>query len=409
MTPNGRSNPPHDLQSLLVQARTQIVKYLPRHLDADKMIYVGLETVRADSFLRQCEPLSIVQAVLEASQLGLMLGNKLGHAYLVPRRDKKANNILKCQLLIGYRGFIALAHRTGNVSSIYPAIVHAGDQFSLELGTGRQLVHVPVLDPAKLGDWIGAYAVVEFRDGRTDFEWMTRQDIEKVKQCSESASEAWSPWRRFEDEMIKKSPIRRMAKRLCLSSEDMTLVEAAVRDEYREMGVEETQTTISAIGEPRRSLPAASSNGQGNRTAKPAIREPQRRADSQPKNGQASGQAKPGGATSKQPPSGSGANGTAPPNGTQSTPMTLRGVIGPVEADASGKTLRSNGNGVEYVVFKISHNGSATTVYSKRTDMLPEIARRQGREATVRLILVTDQTHRYHVLDGFTEGLDRGH
>ena len=56
-----------------------------------------------------------------------------------------------------------------------------------------------------------------------------------MKQCSDSAGEAWSPWRRFEDEMIKKSPIRRMAKRLCLSSEDMTLVEAAVRDEYREM------------------------------------------------------------------------------------------------------------------------------------------------------------------------------
>ena len=53
MTPSGRSNPPQDLKSLLVQARTQIVKYLPRHLDADKMIYVALETVRADSFLRQ--------------------------------------------------------------------------------------------------------------------------------------------------------------------------------------------------------------------------------------------------------------------------------------------------------------------------------------------------------------------
>src|SRR3974377_1261474 len=101
------------VQGLLVRSRGQIVKYLPRHLDADKMIYVALETVRADSFLRQCEPLSIVQAVLEASQLGLMLGNKLGHAYLVPRRDKKANNILKCQLLIGYRGFIALGDRAG--------------------------------------------------------------------------------------------------------------------------------------------------------------------------------------------------------------------------------------------------------------------------------------------------------
>ncbi len=71
MTPNGRSNPPEDLQSLLAQARAQIIKYLPRHLDADKMIYVALETVRADSFLRQCEPLSIVQAVLEASHPAL--------------------------------------------------------------------------------------------------------------------------------------------------------------------------------------------------------------------------------------------------------------------------------------------------------------------------------------------------
>jgi len=123
MSLSGNSDPRPDLQSLLLQSRGQIVKYLPRHLDADKMIYVALETVRADSFLRQCEPQSIVQAVLEASQLGLMLGNKLGHAYLAPRREKKTNT-LKCLLLIGYRGFIALAHRTGKVSSIHPAMVH---------------------------------------------------------------------------------------------------------------------------------------------------------------------------------------------------------------------------------------------------------------------------------------------
>jgi len=403
MSQSVNSNAARALETLLVQARTQIVKYLPRHLDADKMIYVALETVRADSFLRQCEPLSIVQAVLEASQLGLMLGNKLGHAYLAPRRDKKSNT-LKCQLLIGYRGFIALAHRTGKVSSIFSAIVYRGDQFSLKLGTGRHLGHVPLLDPVKRGEWIGAYAVVEFRDGRTDFEWMTRQEIEKVKQCSESVSEAWSPWRRFEDEMIKKSPIRRMAKRLCLSSEDMTLVEAAVRDEYREMGVEEAQAAVPAIREPQRSLPAAGPNGQGDRTAKPAICEPQRKADSQPNNGQANGLPKPGDPTSKQPPAGSGANGTAPQNCAQSRPITLRGVIGPIEADTSGKTLRSNGKGVEYVVFKISDNGSATTVYCKRPDILPEISRRQGREAVARVTVVTDENHQYHVLEGFAEG-----
>ncbi len=71
MTPIGRSNPPQDLHSLLFQARVQIFKYLPRHLDADKMIFVALKTVRVDSFLRQCESLSIVQAVLEASHPAL--------------------------------------------------------------------------------------------------------------------------------------------------------------------------------------------------------------------------------------------------------------------------------------------------------------------------------------------------
>jgi RecT family len=233
---------------------------------------------------------------------------------------------------------------------------------------------------------------------------MTRQEIEKVKHCSDSAGEAWSPWRRFEDEMIKKSPIRRMAKRICLSSEDMMLVEAAVRDEYREMGVEETPTAVTARREPQRSLPPVGASGQGGRTAKPAIREPQRKGRPPQNNGQGVVPANPGNVKPTQPPAGSGANGAAPPNGTQSKPITLRGVIGPIEADAAGNTIRHNGNGVEYVVFKIVHNGSATTVYSKRSELLSEIARRQGTEASARLSIVTDQNRGYHVLEGFREG-----
>jgi hypothetical protein len=233
---------------------------------------------------------------------------------------------------------------------------------------------------------------------------MSQQEIEKVKQCSESANDPWSPWRRFEDEMIKKSPIRRMAKRLCLSSEDMTLVEAAVRDEYRELGIEELHTAIPAAGEPQRTRPPAGLNGQRNHATKPVIREPQRKAQPQPNNGQAAGVPNAENGKTKQQPAGPAANSTVPSNGGQSKPISLRGVVGPIEANTSGKTLRRNGNGVEYVVFKISHNGSATTVYCKETKMLPEIARRQGRQAVARLSVVTDQNHQYHVLDGFAEG-----
>jgi recombination protein RecT len=377
-----------------VLVKGQIVKYLPRHLDADKMIYVALETVRSDSFLRQCEPLSIVKAVLEASQLGLMLGNKLGHGYLVPRRDKKANNILKCQLLIGYRGFIALAHRTGKVSSIFPAVVHQGDQFSLKLGTGRQLSHVPLLDPSKRGDWIGAYAVVEFCDGRTDFEWMNRQEIEKVKQCSESADEVWSPWRRFGDEMIKKSPIRRMAKRLCLSSEGLALVEAAVRDEYREMGIEEEQRALAPVEKTQRGLPPAI--GRTTAATKPAIREPQRTAQPMPQNGTAAPPTTSNGSAE------AGSQNSGASNGNNTT--TVQGVVGPLEPDASGNTLRRTGKGVEYVVFTIGRNGSMTPVYSNQPGMVPEITRRQGHKAVARVAILRENGRQYYVLSGFVEG-----
>ena len=387
--------PLETIQGLLVQSRTQIVKYLPRHLDAEKMIYVALETVRADSFLGQCEPLSIVQAVLEASQLGLMLGNKLGHAYLVPRHDKKANNILKCQLLIGYRGFIALAHRTGKASSIFAAIVHQGDQFTLQLGTGRQLSHVPLVDPSKRGDWIGAYAVLEFRDGRTDFEWMTRQEIERVKECSESAGEAWSPWRRFEDEMIKKSPIRRMAKRLCLSSEDMTLVEAAVRDEYREMGIEEDQRGPGRVPETQRGLPPA--NGQRMPATKPAIREPQRREHPVVQNGSAAPPRPSNGSAQ------AGSQASSASNGKDST-TTVQGIVGPLEPDTSGSTIRRTGKGAEYVVFTMGRNGSTTRVYSNQPGIAPEIARREGCEARARVAVVHENDRQYYVLCNFLEG-----
>ena len=134
------------------------------------------------------------------------------------------------------------------------------------------------------------------------------------------------------------------------------------------------------------------------------IREPQRKAESQQSNGQGVGSASTRDAKPKQPPAGSAANSTAPPTSAQSKPITLRGVIGPIEADASGSTIRRNGKGVEYVVFKISHNGSATTLYCRRPDMVPEIARRQGREAVARVTVVTKGNHQYHMLDGFAEG-----
>ena len=170
------------------------------------------------------------------------------------------------------------------------------------------------------------------------------------------------------------------------------------------LGVEETHTVGPSLDEPQRSLPPARSNGQGNGTGRPAIREPQRMAQPRPTNGNVAGSSTPSGTKPNQAPVKPLANGIAPPTGADSHLITLRGVIGPIEADGSGNRVRRNGTGLDYVVFKITHNGSATTVYSKRPNLLAEITQRHGHEAAVRLSVVADQNRQYHVLEGFAEG-----
>ena len=195
--------------------------------------------------------------------------------------------------------------------------------------------------------------------------------------------------------MIKKSPIRRMAKRLCLSSEDMALVEAAVRDEYREMGIEEERRALPPVTDPQRGLPSA--NGRATPATKPAIREPQRKAQPVPQNGTTTAPTPSNGGVTP------GSQDSGATNGKDST-TTVEGVVGPLEPDASGNTIRRSGKGSENVVFTMGRNGSLTPVYSNQTAMVPEITRRQGSEAVARVAILRENGRQYYVLSGFLEG-----
>jgi hypothetical protein len=90
-------------------------------------------------------------------------------------------------------------------------------------------------------------------------------------------------------------------------------------------------------------------------------------------------------------------------NGKDST-TTVQGVVGPLEPDGSGHTIRRTAKGVEYVVFKMGRNGSLTPVYSNQTAMVPEITRRQGSEAVARVAILRENGRQYYVLGGFVEG-----
>ena len=123
------------------------------------------------------------------------------------------------------------------------------------------------------------------------------------------------------------------------------------------------------------------------------IRRPQRKAALPATNGTA-GQSKPANSTTS----------STQPEAVDNAATTLGGVVGPLEPDASGSAIHKTPHGTEYVVFKISRNGSPKTVYCNRPERVGEIAKRQGREAVVEVTVVARNGQRHYLLKGFLEG-----
>jgi recombination protein RecT len=223
-------SPINTIRALLERSKTQIAMALPKHLNADRIIRVAMTSIQRTPQLLECDPISLVAAVIQSSQLGLEPDGILGHAYLVPFRNTKKNR-MEVQFIPGYKGLIDLARRSGQVNRISAHVVYDNEPFVMEYGTKEVLEHKP-LPPSTRGNRKGVYAVAVLNDGSAHFEWLWDEEIEAVKRQSKAAS--FGPWKTHEDEMVRKTAIRRLVKYLPLSVE---LAKAAAIDELADAGV----------------------------------------------------------------------------------------------------------------------------------------------------------------------------
>jgi recombination protein RecT len=229
-------SPINTLRQLLEKSKEQIALALPRHLTPERMIRVALTAVQRTTKLQECDALSVVGAVVQASQLGLEPDGVLGQAYLVPYWNSKTRK-MEAQLQPGYKGLIALARRSGELSTLFSELVYERDRFKVVKGDTPRLIHEPDYRSEDRGELIGAYAVVIFKDGGKDFEFMPMHELNKIRAMSKSKDKdgnEYGPWATHPEEMYRKCPIRRLAKRLPLSPE---FQRAAAQDEYVDAGV----------------------------------------------------------------------------------------------------------------------------------------------------------------------------
>lgn len=214
---------PQTLPVMLKQHQQRFKAIAPAGVDVTRFSAALMADVRANQKLAECNPISVLGAFIRSTQLGLEPGGQLGQAYFVPFKGE-------CQLVIGYRGMMELAYRSGKVASIVARTVYANDLFEYELGTDERIQHKPA--SGERGAMVAVYAVAKLTTGGTHFEVLSMDDIEKAKRASKSSG--FGPWKDHFEEMAKKTAIRRLFKYLPVGTE---LNRAVALDEKAEAGI----------------------------------------------------------------------------------------------------------------------------------------------------------------------------
>lgn len=201
----------------------QMALAMPKSMTPDRLTRIVMTECRKTPALLKCAPESFYGAVLQCAALGLEPGSALGHCYLLPfgnGKDKQGRP--NAQLIIGYRGMIDLARRSGQIISLQAYCVHEQDTFNYKLGLDPDIEHIPA-SVADRGKVTHVYAVAKLKGDGVQFEVMSRAEIEKVRTSSKAGNSG--PWSSHWEEMAKKTVIRRLFKYLPVSIEAVRAVE----------------------------------------------------------------------------------------------------------------------------------------------------------------------------------------
>lgn len=240
-TPTTKALKPVDeLKSNLLKMESQFKMALPSHIPAERFIRIVQTAVSTDPGLMRADRTSLYSACMSLAQQGLLPDKR--EAALVLFGDKVTPMPMIAGLLKKIRN-------SGELSSITAQIVYENDEFEYWVDAdGEHLNHRPKVFGVR-GKEIGCYALAKTKDGAVYIEVMTVDQIESVRKVSKSANNG--PWAGpFKHEMWKKTAIRRLSKRLPMSTD---LENAIKTDDDIFMPGEPVSEEPEAAAKPKRS------------------------------------------------------------------------------------------------------------------------------------------------------------
>ena len=216
------------MMSALERLQPQLQRALPKGMEAERLNRIVATEVRKNPKLLDCTPASFFGAVMTSAQLGLEPGSHLGQSWVLPY-GKTA------QLILGYRGLLSLAYRSGMVKAVSAELVFEADVFTFEKGSTPKIHHVPERGNVR-GEIVAAYAIIQLVTGGQLWDVMERWELDEHRSRYSKASKG-GPWDTHYGEMARKTVLRRALKLAPASVEQTDMGRAIVLDEKADAGV----------------------------------------------------------------------------------------------------------------------------------------------------------------------------
>lgn len=216
------------------------------HEKSDSFMGSLMTLVGGDNYLSQAEPMTIIASALKAATMDLPIDKNLGYAYVVPfnRYEKKGKNWIthnEAQFILGYKGYIQLAQRSGQYKALNALAIYEG-----QLIDWNPLTEEFTFDyKGKVSDEvIGYVGFFELLNGFKKTVYWTKQEIEshRIKNSKNKDKEKLSgAWVDNYDSMAIKTVLRNMLSKWGLLSVEM---QSAITSDEKVFRVDENNDLI---------------------------------------------------------------------------------------------------------------------------------------------------------------------
>jgi recombination protein RecT len=221
-----QSAPPLKLSEELTNLRPELEKVLPAHVTVDKFLRVVNTAISQSPDLYRADRRSLFTSCVKCATDGLLPDGREAALVIFNSKEKFTEEngkkgerwVKKVQYMPMVYGIQKKVRNSGELQSLTCNPVFEHDTFRYWIDdVGEHITHEPNLNVPNRGAFLCAYAIAKTKDGGVYTEVMTRGQIEQVRAVSKAKDNG--PWVEWFDEMARKSVIRRLSKRLPMSTD----------------------------------------------------------------------------------------------------------------------------------------------------------------------------------------------